>query len=186
MIALQTFLVSFSFSFIGSIPPGTINISVVQLSLERQFNAALRFSLAAALVEYPYAFIAVKFEEWITSSPAVIDNFTLIAGIAMVLLGILNLWPSEKPSKVVERLKKSGFRKGILISIANPLAIPFWIGVTAYLKSNEWVNVSNNYIYVYVLGVSAGTFCLLALMAVLGQKIAPMLQHSVVIKNYRD
>lgn len=173
----------FAFSFIGSIPPGTINVSVMQLSLNRQFWAAMRFAIAAALIEYPYALIAVKFETWITSSPMVIANFQIIGGSVMLLLGVINLWSSANPSKLSEKLQRSGFRKGLLISIANPLAIPFWVGVTAYLKSNHWADTTGNNIYLYALAISLGTFALLALVAVLAKKVAPLLQHSQLVKK---
>jgi len=183
MIALQTLIVSFAFSFVGSIPPGTINISVIQLSLDRKYYAAIRFALAAAIVEYPYAFIAVRFEEYITSTPLVVENFTIIAGLAMILLGILNLWPSKQPLQITEKYKHSGFRKGVVISMLNPLAIPFWIGVTAYLKSNGWVSTDNNLIYLYVLGVSAGTFALLLMLAVLAKKATRFVEQGLWLKK---
>jgi threonine/homoserine/homoserine lactone efflux protein len=180
---IQTFLVAFIFSFLGSIPPGTINVSVAQLSLNKQFGAATRFAIAAALIEYPYVLIAVYFEQWITSSPVVIGNFQIIGGSVMLFLGILNLWSYNNPSKLTEKFRESGFRKGLLISIANPLAIPFWIGVTAYLRSNEWINTGNNNIYIYALAISIGTFTLLMLVALLAKKVAPILQHNQLIRK---
>jgi threonine/homoserine/homoserine lactone efflux protein len=173
----------FAFSFLGSIPPGTINISVMQLSLNRQYWAALRFAMAAALIEYPYVLIAVVFETWITSSPMIIANFQIIGGSVMLLLGVINLWSSVNPSKLTKKLELSGFRKGLLISIANPLAIPFWIGVTAYLKSNGWVDTTDSAVYLYALAISLGTFVLLALVALLAKKVAPLLQQSQLVKR---
>ena len=40
---------SFLFSFLGSIPPGTLNLSVLQLSIDGRKNAAMRFALATPL-----------------------------------------------------------------------------------------------------------------------------------------
>jgi threonine/homoserine/homoserine lactone efflux protein len=68
MIAALNFLWGFFFSFIGSIPPGTINLTCVQLGLEKKIKIAWRFAIAASVMEYPYAWIAVEFAEWITSS----------------------------------------------------------------------------------------------------------------------
>ena len=77
MEMLQAFLMAFVFSFLGSIPPGTLNLTMVRLGLEHKMTIAWRFALAAALIEYPYAWLALLFEDWITSSPAVIQNFKL-------------------------------------------------------------------------------------------------------------
>lgn len=178
------FLIAFIFSFLGSIPPGSINLSVIQLSLDGRLSAALRFAIAAALIEFPYAFIAVQFEGWITSSPVIINNFKLIAASVMLLLGIVNLWPQKKsPSKMMETIRNSGFRKGVIISLLNPLAIPFWVGITAYLNHQGWVRLASiDQVFVYVLGISVGTFFLLALLALLAKKLRPVIAKSELIK----
>lgn len=182
---LITFLIAFFFSFVGSIPPGSLNLSVIQLSLDGQLSAAIRFAIAAAIIEYPYAFIAVKFEGLITSSPIVLDNFKLIAALVMLILGVVNLasYSKETSSKTLEKLRKSGFRKGVILSILNPLAIPFWIGVTAYLNNQQWISLTNNYlILIYVLGISIGTFSLLALLALLSKYLDSYFSNNKLIK----
>ncbi len=182
---LTTFLIAFFFSFIGSIPPGSLNLSVIQLSLDNRLMAAIRFSIAAAVIEFPYAFVAVKFEGLITSSPLVLNNFKLIAAVVMLLLGVINLatYSKDSSSKTLEKLKKSGFRKGVVLSILNPLAIPFWIGVTAYLNTQNWIELSSTQlILIYVTGISVGTFTLLALLAILGKYLSGFFGQNSLIK----
>jgi len=163
----------FFFSFIGSIPPGTINLSVIQLGLRKHLWASYRMAFAAAFIEFFYAAIAIKFQIYITSSPAIKSNFQLIAAIVLLILGALNLLvlfkkkgDNAKPNPIAS----SGFRKGILLSIGNPLAMPFWIGVTAYLQSNNWVNFENTSIWSYVLGISMGTLAVLSLLGIVANK----------------
>src|SRR5688572_9689122 len=98
MIAAINFILAFFFSFIGTIPPGTINLTCIQLGLEKKMNVAWRFSITAAVMEYPYAWIAVEFAEWITSSPVVVENMQLITAFAMTGIGLLTLWSANKPS----------------------------------------------------------------------------------------
>ena len=122
-MALINFFISFIFSFIGSIPPGTLNLTVIQLGLDNRMATALRFAFAASIVEYPYAWIAVKFEKLITSSPVVTENLHLIAAIVMIVFGTIALWQASKPpSEVQSGFSNSGFRKGLLLGILNPLA----------------------------------------------------------------
>ena len=169
----QNLILGFVFSFIGSIPPGTINLSVIQLSLRQHVGAAFRMALAAAMIEFVYAAIAIKFQIFITNTPGVQENFKLISAAVLILLGVVNLIPSrKKPSKKPLPLTTSGFRKGVLISLANPLAMPFWIGVTAYLQSNEWVNFEEVTIWSYVCGISLGTIALLSVFALTGYRTA--------------
>ena len=71
MDLVLAFILGAVFSFVGSIPPGTLNLTVLQLGLQGKTAIALRFALAVTIVEYPYAWIAVEFESWITSRPVV-------------------------------------------------------------------------------------------------------------------
>ena len=184
MEVLIAFSLAFFFSFIGSIPPATINLSVVQLGLEDKINVAWRLSLAAALVEYPYAWIAVKFESMITSSPMIVKNFQLITAVVMLSLGVLNILSASKPSKFSEKLNKSGFRRGLVLGILNPLAIPFWIGITAYLKSQHWLDLTTNFrLHGYLIGVSLGALSLLILLVYLAKKVAAQFQQSILLKR---
>jgi hypothetical protein len=134
---LIPFLVAFVFSFLGSIPPGTLNLTVLQLGLDKKLDVAWKFALAATLIEYPYAWLALLFEDLITSSPIILNHFKL-------LLGILN-----------------------------PLALPFWIGITAYVKVQGWVTLTTPLqVQSYLAGVVAGAFVLLVVVAYLAKKAA--------------
>ncbi len=125
MNLISIFLVAFLFSFMGSIPPGTLNLTILQLGLEEKINIAWRFSLAAALIEYPYAWIAVELSSVIQTSPIITEYFELIGAVVMITLGILNLYASQKPTSAASKFQQSGFRRGILLSILNPLVLPF-------------------------------------------------------------
>jgi threonine/homoserine/homoserine lactone efflux protein len=183
MIYLQVFLVGVIFSFLGSIPPGTLNICVLQLGLERKIAAALRFSLAVAIIEYPYAWIAVEFENLITSTPAVVENFQLITAIVLTVMGILNIWSAQRPTKFTTRLNESGFRRGIILSLLNPMAIPFWIAYTAYFKAQGWIDLSSPLkTHLYVLGTSVGVMILLTLFTYLAHRLSQHITENKIVK----
>lgn len=183
MIYLQVFIVGVVFSFLGSIPPGTLNLCVLQLGLERKIGAALRFSLAVAIIEYPYAWVAVEFENWITSSPAVIANFELLTAVVMTIIGILNIWSAQRPTNFTTKFSESGFRRGLVLSLLNPMAIPFWIAITAYLKAQGWIDLSSQLkLHLYVLGTSVGAMILLTLFTYLAHKLSKYITSSKVVK----
>ncbi|HEX5168545.1 MAG TPA: LysE family transporter, partial [Cyclobacteriaceae bacterium] len=178
------FLVAFAFSFIGSIPPGTINLTILQLGLEKKINIAWKFAFAASIVEYPYAWIAVKFANLILSNPSIVKNMHLIAGLVMIILGALNLWASTRSTSLAVRFSNSGFRKGLVLGILNPLAIPYWIAMTAYFKTQQWIDLSSNvYIHSYLSGVFLGAFLILIVIAYLANKLADLFTHSKLLKK---
>ncbi|WP_420582684.1 LysE family transporter [Reichenbachiella sp.] len=168
---LILFGAGFFFSFIGSIPPGSINISALQYALEKRIRAAYAFAVAAAATEYLYAAIAVRFQIYLTESADISQYFQMITGSVLILLGVLNLFKKSRKTKVKNiGEKRNAFKKGILLSLANPLAIPFWLMVTAYLQSMGWIVMSDQNFWIYVTGISTGTFCLLATVIKLGTK----------------
>jgi threonine/homoserine/homoserine lactone efflux protein len=172
MEVLITFAIAFFFSFVGTIPPGTLSLTIIQLGLNQKIDIAWRMAFAAALIEYPYAWVAVEFQEFIIRSVNITNNFHLIAGIVMAGLGILNLWSSVRPSRFTQRFEASGFRKGVILSLLNPLAIPFWMAMTTYLKSYGWIDLSNRFeLHAYLMGVSAGTLVLFMLLAFLARMV---------------
>ncbi|MBS1490901.1 MAG: LysE family transporter [Bacteroidetes bacterium] len=183
MMVFQVFIVAAAVSFLGSIPPGTLNILVLQLSLEKKLYAALRFALAVALVEYPYVWIATQFEQMITSSTIVQQNFKLLGATVMTAIGIFSLWSSRNPSTFSGRFQNSGFRRGLVLSILNPQAIPWWIGMTAYLKAEGWISLETSLqLHSYLLGTAIGSLILLILISILANRISSKFQQSKVIR----
>lgn len=183
---LLSFLIAFCFSFIGTIPPGTLNLSIIQLGLDHKISAAWRFALAAAIIEYPYAWLAVKFEDFITSSPVVIENFQIITAAVMISLGIFSLWLAKGPASAFAiRFHESGFRRGIVLSLLNPLALPFWVAMTAYIKAQQWIDLSTTLeMHLYLLGVSLGSLALLMIMAYLAKRVVKYLEgNNILLKK---
>ncbi|HEY9047574.1 MAG TPA: LysE family transporter [Ohtaekwangia sp.] len=184
MALIVTFSLAFFFSFIGSIPPGTINLTIVQMGLENRMNIAWRFAIASALIEYPYAWLAVAFEKWITSAPVILENLQLLTAVVMIALGISGLWSVNKPSPLTQKFNASGFRRGIILGVLNPLAVPYWLGITAYMKSQEWIDLSDGWrLQSYLLGVALGSLAILLVFAYLAKKIADRFQQSTLLKK---
>jgi threonine/homoserine/homoserine lactone efflux protein len=177
------FVNAFGFSFIGTIPPGALNLSVLQLGLENKIKAAWQFSIAAALIEYPYCWIAVRFEKLITSSPTIVENFERIGATAMIVLGVLNLISLRKQHIKKVDAKEFGFTKGLVLGVLNPLAIPYWIAITAYLKSQHWLVLETQWhLHAYLSGVVLGALCFFMVAAYLAQRVAVYLKGNSVIK----
>lgn len=183
MSILLAFALGFGFSFIGTIPPGTLNLSVLQLGLENKLKAAWQFSIAAALVEYPYCWIAVRFEKLITSSPSIVENFERIGATVMIVLGVLNLLSLRRQHIKKVDAKEYGFSKGLILGLLNPLAMPYWIAITAYLKSQHWLLLETAFdLHAYLIGVVLGALSFFMLVAYLAQRVAVHLKGNSLLK----
>lgn len=180
---IQAFILGFVFSFIGSIPPGTLNVTVLQLGLENKKEIALRFALAVAIVEYPYAWIGVQFEYLLSSSPVIVSHFELIASLVMFALAAFNLWPTKQATGIAKKFEESGFRRGLILSILNPMAIPYWMAFTAYMKVQGWLGLKTDWeLHIYVLGTALGALALLSLLIFFANRLAPYVQGSKWVK----
>lgn len=180
---LIVFSLGFLFSFIGSIPPGTLNVTILQLALQNKVAIARRFAIAVAIVEYPYAWIGVQFEYWLSSSPMIISNFKLIAAVVMTGLGIINLLPPRPSTGFSKKISESGFRRGLVLSVLNPMAIPYWMGFTAYMKAEGWIHLSTPWhLHSYVLGTSIGALALLYLLIHFANRLAPYAQGNRTVR----
>lgn len=178
------FFVGFVCSYLGSIPPGAINISVLQYGLHGHRSLGLRFGLAASLVEFVYAAATVRFNLFLTQHPTFTENFELLSGIVLVLLGALSLASSNKtPSEKITAESPRAFRKGLLIGLANPIVIPFWLGVTAYLQANNVIKIEGWDLLIYVAGISAGTFALMASVAYLSNRFQQIVENRKMVNR---
>ncbi|MEO1254697.1 MAG: LysE family transporter [Bacteroidota bacterium] len=185
---LQTLIVSFIVSYIGSIPPGTINVSVMQLSIQRKHRAAIFLAFAASAVEFIYAGITVQFHIFLNTNETIADYFRIITSIALIGLGLWNIFSKASASSIGNDSPKvtgrHGFFRGVMLGILNPMTIPFWLAITTYLENDGWVRVIDLGFWMYLIGLSTGTFCLLLTVDALGKRFSkiannPFLVHKV-------
>ncbi len=184
-MSLQVLIVAFVVSYLGSIPPGTINITSMQLSVQGLKRLAFFFALAASLTEFVYAGITVKFQIFLSQRTGFTENFTLITAVAMIVLGVINLFSKTDTEKLMSRTAqikgRNGFKKGVILGLLNPLTIPFWLTVTAYLQANQWISLKEYHFWIYISGLTVGTFLLLLTVNRLGSKFTNIANNQCLV-----
>ncbi|MCR9286061.1 MAG: LysE family translocator [Bacteroidetes bacterium] len=166
------FSLGFILSFIGSLPLGIINMTVAETAIKKGFKAGLMIAIGASFVELIQAFIALKFTWIFVENPAVESALDIIALIVFWGLGLYYFFIAQpaqpKGNKEEENSKMSGFLKGMAVSSVNVLVFPYWIFYGTYLTTNGWMQMEDEFVYTFVIGVMMGTFTLLFLYAKLG------------------
>ena len=178
----QVFLISYGISLLGTIPPATINITVMQLSLKKRVKSALSLSLGAAILDTMYAGLAVKIQTFLSEQIEITNYFYLIAALVLIVLGIVSIM--TKPPKVEVEIKddqKVGFFKGVVLGALNPLAMPFWLGVTTYLQLHDLINLDGVNYWSYILGVFLGEFSLLAIVVKVGSRFKTVSTNRTIV-----
>lgn len=179
----QTFIVAFLISYVGSIPPGTVNISVMQLAMLQRKRAAIFLGLSASIVEFIYAGFTVQFHIFLNTHETLSMYFRIITAITLVVLGIWNLYTKSKSTSVKVTIDKGrqGFIRGILLGFLNPMTIPFWLAITTYLENEKLVLVQGAGFWVYLAGLSMGTFVLLLTVVSLGFRFTKVSDNRFIV-----
>lgn len=181
---IQTLIVAFIVSYVGSIPPGTINVSVMQLAILKRHRAAIFFALAASAVEFAYAGITVQFHIFLNNNEVVADYFRIITSIALIGLGLWNIFSKSTSTsvKVDTRITgRHGFFRGLILGVLNPMTIPFWLAITTYLENDELIYLEGYGFWVYLIGLSTGTFSLLVTVDALGKQFTRIADNKFIV-----
>jgi threonine/homoserine/homoserine lactone efflux protein len=85
---------------------------------------------------------------------------------------------------IYQKFSQSGFRRGLILGILNPQALPFWLGVTAYLKGQHWITLSSaSTVQAYLFGVCLGALSLLISLAYLAKKVIKQFRENQHLKK---
>lgn len=162
---ISNFFLGFVWSFIGSIPPGAINLIAIKISgVDGNRKGALWFAFGAVLPEGIYSSIAFVFAEYLMKQEG-LDRLLLgTSAPVLIVLGIL-YWFSKPKENAAEKKGKPGalFAQGLVLGILNPLNIPYWLTYNMVFFGNEWLQAGNLPMVFYISGILLGTFALLYL-----------------------
>lgn len=181
---IQTLIVAFVVSYVGSIPPGTINVSVMQLAMLKKRRAAIFFAFAASAVEFIYAGITVQFHIFLNNNQTISSYFQIITAIALIGLGLSNIFSKSTSSSVKVDTKitgRHGFLRGLILGFLNPMTIPFWLAITTYLENDDWINVEGYGFWMYLIGLASGTFCLLLTVNASGRRFTRIADNQFLV-----
>lgn len=164
------FLAGLTVSFLGSLPIGVLNVTVVNISLSKGLKSAFYFALACALIEMFYSYLAVHMTLAIFDFAIYRVPIRIVSTIVLIIAGIYYL--RKKTTDNTPKKTIGSFQQGVLLSIVNVIAIPFWLAYTAALVAFRWIHVdSSAEIGYYIIGISVGTMLALSAFALLSRKI---------------
>lgn len=169
------FIAGLLLSLSGSLPPGLISLSVAQTAILRGFWSAIILSVGAAFAEFFQAWAAVVFSDWFTANPEAAKIFQVLA--IPIFLGLaVYLWFFAKAPRAPESempvAKFRQFSKGVMISVFNLLAIPYWVAYTGWLRLNGWwKHTGLEQTIFFASGVTVGTMVALVLYSWLAREL---------------
>lgn len=181
MIFLTLFLGLFA-NFIGYIPPGNINLTLVQITINRGFKQAMRFIIAFSSVEFFFTYFIMHAAKWLSAQ---VKLDTVIDWVMVVLFGTLGVitWIHRKKPAQAKYSEHESIKYGILLGFLNPMQVPFWMITGTYLITHEWILDGKLALVVFSVGSAAGAFLCLYLYARFAQFIQSKFALSTRVIN---
>ncbi len=177
-------LIPFLASFIGALPFGAINLSVINITINKSFGKGMQFSLSASLVEIGQVLIAIFFGIYISRALEEYSWIQVLVFLAFMGIGIYNIVRKTHPRLSDKtRFSASEFTRGFLVAVINPQAIPFWIFVLTFIAQQVKLEFMGYYLFLFVLGVFIGKLAALLLFALLSNFLKSRLQKSCNLIN---
>lgn len=152
------FIIGVLVTFLGAIPLGTVNISVINTTLRMDARNAMKIALTAGIAEIILSFYALH------CSVAVGDfihmNQWIQIAIAVLLFVIGGfLFFKKKKEAPKKRFKMSKYITGLFLGLLNPPVLFYWLFMISYLNENDFqlnMNSSLAILFVFFSGVYLG------------------------------
>jgi len=155
---ILTFFIGLIANFVGYIPPGNINLTLVQITINRGLKQAVQFIIAFSCVEFFFTYFIMNAAEWLSA------QVNLDVVILFTVLGVITWLHRNKPPETTYSDRDS-IRYGILLGFLNPMQIPFWMITGTYLITHQWIVISRIDLVIFSIGSAAGAFLCLFLYA---------------------
>ena len=149
-------------SFLGSLPLGTLNTTAFQISASQSISQAIVFAFAVVLVELIVVYITLNYASKINFKSKLFSYILPVSIVLLVYLSISNFMSFDdaqhaSKSSYVFPLIKSSFLLGLLLSILNPMHVPFWMGWNSILIEKRKLNDKPGMYPSYISGIGLGT-----------------------------
>jgi threonine/homoserine/homoserine lactone efflux protein len=163
MIFLTFFLGLFA-NFIGYVPPGNINLTLVKLTVNRGMRQALMFIISFSCIEFFFTYFIMHAAKWLSAQ---VKLDMVIDWVMVVLFGVLGAitWIHRKKPPETNYSEHESIKYGIVLGFLNPMQVPFWIITGTYLITHQWILDGKVALVVFSLGAAAGAFLALFLYA---------------------
>ncbi len=174
MVLTLHFVLGFITSFLGTLTPSMLNMTTAKISIHKSKESAIKFAVGVSIVVLIQAYVATLFTRYLRENPTFVESLQKIALVIFAFLSMYFYRQSKKEKKETDSAKEkaqNSFMGGILLSALNMFSIPFYCGVTTALDMAGWLQFSQQYIIIFVLGSALGTFALLYMYANFAQLI---------------
>ena len=176
-----------SISFLGTLPLGTLNLSVANYGFRHDWSGAIGFSVAAIFVEMMIvrvALVAIRRLERFTPFFRVFNILTCGILLFLAFNSLLAAWQMETFRATVPFSFLNPWLSGFVLSLTNPLHLPFWMGWTAVLRSKNILGDQPRMHNAFITAIGLGTAAAFSIYALSGGYLIQLLGSRQVLLNW--
>jgi hypothetical protein len=178
---------AFVISLLGTLPLGTLNLSVANYGFRREWAGAITFSAAAIAVEMGLvrvALVAIRRLERLTQFFRVFNVVTCGILLFLAANSLLAAWQMESFRATVALPAVSPWISGLILSATNPLHLPFWMGWSAVLRQRNILGDRRGQYNVFIAAIGLGTSIAFCIYGLAGGYLIRLLGSRQVLLNW--
>jgi len=186
-VVVKLFAWAISISFLGTLPLGTLNLSVANYAFHHDWAGATGFSIAAIFVEMMIvrvALVAIRRLERFTPFFRVFNILTCGVLLFLAFNSLLAAWQMEAFRATAPFSFLNPWLSGFVLSLTNPLHLPFWMGWTAVLRSKNILGDQRRMYSAFIAAIGLGTASAFSLYALSGGYLIQLLGSRQVLLNW--
>jgi threonine/homoserine/homoserine lactone efflux protein len=180
---LLTFIVAIVVNFFGYLPLGNINLTTIQISINKGVKQALVFVLTFSIIEGIVTYILMNFAAYFAEKQDFLHWLGWVLVLVLLIMGTISLVHAyQKPKEQKQVRKRDSIKTGIILGIFNPMIIPYWTIGGTYLIANNWITTKGMGLELFAVGAAIGCFISLYLFARFAQylQIKFSFSHKVI------
>lgn len=163
-------------SFIGALPLGTLNITAFNIAASQNVNEALLFAFAAVIVELVIVRLTLTGNPKINFKGKVSFYILPFAVVLLVYLAVSSFMSigghqQLNANTAIFPMIRSSILLGLVLSVLNPLHIPFWMGWNRILTARNVLDKRIGSYTSYITGIGLGSLWALMIFIFLGKHI---------------
>ncbi|WP_298418862.1 LysE family transporter [uncultured Kordia sp.] len=155
---LWYFIIGVFVTFLGAIPLGTVNISVINTTLRVDARNAMKIALTAGIAEIIISFYALHCSMVVSSFIDMNQWIQIAIAIILFLIGGILFFKKKKETQE-KKFKMSRYITGLFLGLLNPPVLVYWLFMITYLNKNAFqlnMNTSLTILFVFFSGVYLG------------------------------
>jgi threonine/homoserine/homoserine lactone efflux protein len=152
------FAIGIVVTFVGALPLGTVNISVINTTLKVDARNAMKIAFAAGIAEIMISFYALHSSMMIAEFIEMNQWIQVMIAILLFVIGGFLFFKKQKETQE-KKFKMSKYVTGLFLGLLNPPVLAYWLFMISYLNKNDFhlnMNSSIAILFVFFSGVYLG------------------------------